>query len=569
MSLMGTLQVGKSALAVQQAAIQVTGNNIANAGNPDYTRQVAEIDPSKDRKLQPGVFIGTGVDLSGIKRQIDEALNARLRAAVSDNQSADVTQQWLGRVESLFNELGDEDLSTQLSTFFNSWSNLANKPQDMALRQVVLQSGDSLASGITSLRQKLDGLQQDVDDRLRALAGDADQLAQQVADLNQQIVNAEGGSSTTGGGANGLRDKRDAVLKELSQLMDIKTVEDKGVVNVYVGSEPLVVGTTNLGVGVKESADELGRPMLKVIFKSSNAQINIGSGQMGGLVGVRQEVAHVVQDTDNLAKNLIFELNKIHAAGQGLEGFGTVTATSAVDDTTVSLNDPDSGLGFVPKNGSFVVHVKQKTSGLSTSTLVQVDLDGLNGNDTSLDDLAASLDAINGVSASITAGKLKIGVDSSDIEISFSQDTSGVLAAVGVNNFFTGSDARDIAVNATLKDKPALLAAAKNGNRGDNQTALAIAGLEWAKLGSLSGASLKETYQAMVNGVAVKAATANNNAQAAATVEETLTAQRESLSGVSLDEEAINLIRQQRAFQAASRIIAAVDEMFQTLLAMA
>src|SRR6185503_12424491 len=162
-----------------------------------------------------------------------------------------------------------------------------------------------------------------------------------------------------------------------------------------------------------------------------------------------------------------------------------------------------------------------------------------------------SLDAINGVTATITAGKLKLTADSSDIELSFSQDSSGVLAAVGVNNFFTGSDARDIAVNTTLKEKPALLAAAKNGNQGDNQTALAIAALESAKLQSLSGASLKETYQGMVNGVAVQAATARNNAQAAQTVEETLVAQRESLSGVSLDEEAINLIRQQRAFQAA------------------
>ena len=122
-------------------------------------------------------------------------------------------------------------------------------------------------------------------------------------------------------------------------------------------------------------------------------------------------------------------------------------------------------------------------------TLVQVDLDGLNGNDTSLDDLAAALDAVDGISASITAGKLRVSADSSDVEFSFSQDTSGALAAVGVNNFFTGSDARDIAVNAALKTKPSLLAAAKNGNAGDNQTALAIAGLESAKLAALFGAA--------------------------------------------------------------------------------
>ena len=67
---------------------------------------------------------------------------ARLRGSVADNEAADLTQQWLGRVESVFNELGKEDLSTQMSTFFNAWSNLANKPQDIGFRQVVLQNGE-------------------------------------------------------------------------------------------------------------------------------------------------------------------------------------------------------------------------------------------------------------------------------------------------------------------------------------------------------------------------------------------------------------------------------------------
>jgi flagellar hook-associated protein 1 FlgK len=567
MSLLGTLQVGKSALAVQQAALQVTGNNIANAGNADYTRQVANLSPSPDQKLQPGMFIGTGVDLTGIKRQVDEALNARVRSSVADNQSADTMQQWLGRVEATFNELSDQDLSTQLSKFFNSWSELANKPQDIGLRQVVLQNGDALGGNFQNLRNQLTGLQTDVDSRLTGLARDADQLAGQIADINQQIVNAEGGAGDANGGANGLRDRRDGLLKQLSTLVDINTTEDKGVVNVYVGSEPLVIGTTNRGVGLKPTTDDKGRLTTEVIFKQNNGTMKVTSGQIGALVSIRSEIGDTVDNVDNVAKNLIFELNKIHASGQGLAGFSSVTSTSNVNDPTVALNDPKSGLKFTPKNGSFVVHVRQKASGLETSTLVQVDLDGLNGNDTTLNSLTASIDGISGISAVVNAGKLKVTADSADVEVSFSQDSTGTLAALGVNNFFSGSDARDIAVNATIKGQPSLLAAAKNGNKGDNQTALAIAGLESAKLGSLNGASLKETYQGIVNGIAVDAATAKNNADATLSVKETLESQRESLSGVSLDEEAINLMRQQRAFQAASRVVSAVDEMLRTLLA--
>jgi flagellar hook-associated protein 1 FlgK len=280
----------------------------------------------------------------------------------------------------------------------------------------------------------------------------------------------------------------------------------------------------------------------------------------------RNTIGDVIEKVDALAANLIFELNKVHASGQGLEGFSAVTATNQVADATVALNAKQANLAFTSANGSFVVHVKNKTSGLTTSTLVQVDLDGAGGNDTTLNSLTADLDAIDNISATINGGKLNLSADSNDVEISFSQDSSGVLAALGVNNFYTGRNANDIAVNNNIKTRPSLLAAAKNGEKGDNQTALAIAALESQAVSALNGASMKEAYQSAVNGIATQAAAAKTNAEATRVVKETLEAQRESLSGVSLDEEAVNLMRQQRAFQGAARLIAAVDEMMQTIL---
>src|SRR3954468_14119471 len=191
MSLISALNIGKSALAVQQAAIQTTGNNISNAGNADYTRQVSGLSPTKDQMVQQGVFAGTGVQLDSIKRQIDDALEGRLRGANSENAAAQVNQQWLGQVESVFNELSDSDLSTQLSAFFNSWSNLANKPQDMGLRQVVIQNGTSVANWMHDVRGQLSDLQDSINQRLPALVTNADKLATQIADLNAQISTTE------------------------------------------------------------------------------------------------------------------------------------------------------------------------------------------------------------------------------------------------------------------------------------------------------------------------------------------------------------------------------------------
>jgi flagellar hook-associated protein 1 FlgK len=565
MSLIGALNIGGNALAVQQAALQVTGNNISNAGNADYTRQTASLSPLRDQQLRPGIFIGTGVDLTAVQRQIDEALEGRIRSSVSDNESANQMQQWLGRVEATFNELSDQDLSTQLSTFFNSWSNLANKPQDIGLRQLVVQNGQSVAKWLQSLRGSLQSLRTDAADQMKGLASDANNLAQQIADLNGQITIAEGGA---GGQANALRDQRDAVLKKLSTLIDVKTVnQPTGTVDVYVGSEPLVSGTQNRGVGVKQET-VAGKLITSVIFKANNGTMKLTSGQLGALNAVSQQIDDVVSKVDTIAGNLIFELNKVHASGQGLQGLNDVLSSNSVDDPTVALNDPNSGLKYPPANGSFVVHVKNKQSGLTTSTLVQVDLDGLNGNDTTLNSLATQLDGIADISASVTGGKLKLTTDSDAVEMSFSQDSSGVLAALGVNNFYTGTDARDIAVSDAIRTQPALLAAAKNGEPADNQTARAIADLEGKPLAGLAGRSLKDSYEQVVNETATTAATAKNNVEATTVVKQTLESQREALSGVSLDEEAVNLIRQQRAFQGAARLITVVNEMMDTVLNM-
>lgn len=565
MSLIGALNAGKSALAVQQAAIQVTGNNISNAGNADYTRESSDLSPSPDQQFQPGIFIGTGVDLTAVQRQIDDALEARIRGSISDNSSADATQQWLARVESVFSALGTDNLSTSMSTFFNSWSNLANKPQDIGLRQVVLQNGDTLAKKFNSQRQQLTDLTSNVTTELQSQVQAADNLASKVATLNGQIVTAEGG---TGGTANSLRDQRDAVLQQLSQLMNISTVQQpNGSVNVYVGSEPLVFDTNSRGVALTYRAGN-GTTTPTVVFKTTNGTVPLGGGgQVGALADMQARITGVVAQEDNLAHNLIFELNKLHASGQGLVGLSSVTGTNAVADPTKPLNRTAAGLAFAPTNGSFVVHVRQKGGGLVTSTLVQVNLTG-QPTDTTLNSLAASLNAINGVKATIAGGKLQVAAANTAVDLSFSQDSSGVLAALGLNTFYTGKDASDIAVNSAVLNQPQLLAAARNGDSADNQTALAIAAMESQPVTALNGTSLKDTYQAMIDGVASQTAAAKTNAQASQTVMNTLQAQRQTLSGVSLDEEAVNLMQQQRAFQGAAKLVSTINDMMQTVLDM-
>ncbi|HEY0007796.1 MAG TPA: flagellar hook-associated protein FlgK, partial [Tepidisphaeraceae bacterium] len=284
MSLTAALNIGRSALTVNQAAIQTVGNNISNVGNPNYTRQTPLISASREQIRPAGMAGGAGVQLDGIRRNIDEALEGRIRNSTSDSTGAGVQEQWLSRMEAVMNELSDQDLSTQLSTFFNSWSDLANKPQDPGLRQIVLQSGQSVATWFRQMSDQFQSLRGDLGQSITNTAASADELASKIAALNTEIVNAEGGG--TGAAANGLRDQRDTVLKELAGLIEIRTVQQpNGVTNVYVGSDPLVFDGRSRGVTVvNETID--GRVQPQVIFRENGAPLKGDSGELGGLLKV-------------------------------------------------------------------------------------------------------------------------------------------------------------------------------------------------------------------------------------------------------------------------------------------
>ena len=153
-----------------------------------------------------------------------------------------------------------------------------------------------------------------------------------------------------------------------------------------------------------------------------------------------------------------------------------------------------------------MVTVKDSTTGQSTSTLIPVNLTG-SPSDTTLDSLTASLNSVPGLTATDAGGTLSIAAASNQ-QITFSQDSSGVLATLGVNTFFTGTNSSNIAINSQLVSQPQMVAAAQNGEPNDNQTALAIASLSSQPIASLNGASLDDTYQNMITGIATQANTA-------------------------------------------------------------
>jgi flagellar hook-associated protein 1 len=560
MSLNGALQIGKSALVASQAAIQVAGNNMANAATPGYHRQVVSLSPSRSEQIGRGQFVGQGVLIKSIGRAVDTALQARVRDAISDENRASIDQRFLGAIETIQNELTDNDLSSLLSRFFNSFSELANNPQENAVRSVVIQEGASLAGRIATLREDYNGVRDEIDRALDAAVTKVDGLLDQIATLNTQIAQTEQGV----GVASSLRDQRDLIIDEVSQFLDVSVVEQpNGAMDVLVGSIPIVLAGESRGLDLRLESD--GDALtVSVRVEADGSILNISSGSIGALLDQRATtVEPAIESLDTFAQELIYQVNRIHSQGQGKVGHTALTGTYGTTDPTADLNTTDAGLPYSVGNGSFLLHVTNAQTGARETFQIAAD-----GDNDSLNDIISRINTASG--GSVTAGlSLESGLTltaAAGYEISFSDDSSGVLAALGVNTFFDGFNAATIAVNETLESSPDLLAVAAGHVSGSNTTAINIAQLQDTNFAALGGRTLREYWQSEVNSLAVRADAANSAAESSRIVRQSLEAQAQAVSGVSIDEEAISLLTFQRQFQAAARFISVIDETLQTLL---
>ena len=558
MSLFGSIQMASNALKANDIALQVVGQNISNANTPGYIREEVILATAPTQQLGT-LQLGLGVKVEAVVQKIDLFLEQRLRGAVSDMSDAETQESYYAQLEGVIGELSDTDLSTYLTDFFSSINEVLNQPESQSVRNLAVLSGQTLTESINHMAEQVINIREDVNDQIIEMADDINNLLLEIRELNLKIAKTEAGDISNSD-AVGLRDQRLTALEDLASKLDINVREQSnGMVAVYHDGDYLVFDESVRQIDVILDSEE-GLNAASLHISESDKVLDPSAGELAGLLASRDDILGGFLDTlDGFANTLAFEFNKQFSKGQGLSGFQDVTSEFGVTATDQPLND--AGLEFTPVNGSFQIMVTQKTTGQTLTHDIFVDLNGI-GEETSMDDLVTMIDDIDGISASVDlSGKLTILSDSSDHEFAFADDTSGVLAALGVNTFFSGSSARDIGVNNVLVKDPALFAASSGGIGHDTDNAVALAALIDTPLESQNGASLAVLYDRMTGEVAQSSAVSQSVAEGARVFEGTLRGQKLSISGVSLDEEAVRMMAYQRAYQAAARFIATLSEL--------
>ncbi len=317
-----------SALIAQRTAMDVVGHNVANIGTAGYTRQrvvMSAVAPAG------GAGVGSGVAIDSIQGVRDLFLDFQLRAQNSTASEYQSRADSLNIAQTLLNEPGTSGLGSVMDAFFNSWSDLANAPEQGAARANVVQAGQTFAAVANNLVRSFSSLRDSADARVTSAVDQVNTLATKIASLNSQIVSVKASGDT----ASDLVDQRSAALDQLSQLADIRYTEhDNGSVDVFVGGHAIV--TAGAAQQINTTMNPANNNYADLTWASDGSAVNVSSGQIGGLIYQRDtDLTARIGDLNTLVHQVITDVNTAHAAGYAADGVTTGTAffqgTDAVD----------------------------------------------------------------------------------------------------------------------------------------------------------------------------------------------------------------------------------------------
>ncbi len=335
MSVNSLLSLGSRAMTANYAALQVTGNNIANANTPGYSRQHVELATAFSQQTGNG-FFGKGVDVATVSRAHSDFLTREAALTQSLAASDSSRSEQLKQLEQVF-QTGEAGLGHSAQQMFNAFVDVANKPQDSSARQVALARVGDMAARFRTASDQIDSIQAGISQGLKTSVASINSLTARIADLNTRIANVQG----TGHSPNDLLDQRDGAINDLSQLVQVTTLPAAdGTVAVFLGgSQKLVLGgnatpittvtdefdPSKLQLGITEGGTTRAFPDGFVAGGSVGGLLRVQNHDLADARGLIGQLASAIAGALNRQQSLGLDLGQPASAGALLLAIGAAS----------------------------------------------------------------------------------------------------------------------------------------------------------------------------------------------------------------------------------------------------
>lgn len=505
------LTTSLSGLFANQRSLGIVSHNIANANTEGYSRQVMNTIAYKPQMLPGGMgALGVGVDVTAVKQIRDAYLDSKFRDETSAMGEWTARADVLGEVEGIFNEPSDSSIAELLDKYYESLQSLQKNPENLTARTLVRQTTIALTEGVGRISTMLKDLQKDLNMQFEAAVGEVNDIADQIATLNETIFKAE----LEGGKANDLRDQRELLLDKLSEFVDINYYEDsRNRFYVSIGGQEIVSHFRADKLVTSERTDKLNEDDSEGIWDvqwSNGNKLNVTTGKIKGLRDVRD-------NNTELSKGIPYYIDKLNEF------------VDVLHDTMNGIHE--TGFGLDGSTGNYMFTMDGMSTAEYKTYLLTYGLDG-----------GAAVAVSDVTDHTLYEGKSK----------KFINGTEYYVDKVKADRLSLASDLDDlnkIAAATNLADIP-----------GDGGNILKM--IQTRHNTKLYDWGAPEDFvKSLVSNLGVDAAESNR----VKTNQELLTNEysmsRDSVMGVSLDEEMANMIKFQTAYNANARMINVFDEM--------
>lgn len=314
------LSIGAQGIRAYQAALSVTGDNIANADTPGFSKRKVSFEAGPSGRgsiLQRVPVAGSGVTVTSMARATDPLKTNSARIATGDHTRFEARADWLTRVETA---LANARLDENLAQFHAAGSDLASAPTSPAARALFLAAADQTAYGFRQLGDDLAQLASDLDTATATQAGEINSLTESLARTNAELRRTQSGSAPS----LGLLDTRDALLAELAARIRITVTEgEKGAVSVRLGSGPAAPLLVPEFGNPQQVAARDGASGAELVLNPTHSATIVRlplSGSLAGLIEAARALASLRTGLDDLASRFATDTNQWHASGTDLTG---------------------------------------------------------------------------------------------------------------------------------------------------------------------------------------------------------------------------------------------------------
>lgn len=526
------LETARRGMVTQQAALYTTGHNISNANTPGYSRQRVDFTtttpyptPGMNRPGIPGQ-IGTGVEAGSVTRIRDQFADLQFRTQNNKVGYFGATREAMVKMEEIMNEPSESGLHATMENFWNSLQTLASNPENTGARDVVGASGQMVADTFNYYFNSLSRVQQDLGSQIEVTVKEINDTINSINNLNKQISEVE----PHGFLPNDLYDSRDQLVDQLSALVNIKVTAVKP--TEYGNAKAIADGLYNIEL-VKEDGNSYDPPINLI-------EVTAADGIKGtGKIGVQP---NLIANPNSPVTGITINGTKVNSI-EGIDFGGELAGL--IHSFGYEQKDPNDATKTITK-GTYPEMI-EKINNMATA-------------------FAEEFNKIHSEGFAYEEPAQSYGANKNFFEIADS-----------------ANPAKTIKVVQSILDNPASIRAGKDsGDAGDNKNAQLLADLKtkpFTQYGNETDVDYKDPterfnmtgnldtfYSGVIGALGVDSKSANQNLTNANIISASIEDRRQSVSSVSLDEEMVNMIKFQHAYNASARNITVVDEMLDKII---